>query len=118
MRVQEVTQRRDELPSMRNIVAPNRHADVVDQYVSDLFGAVLSPEQGKAKHGGDGIRNMLVLGDGVNLFRCEVREPDHVFKRDHGCLHLSGLTEAMAPRLGPPDLVTLIIFNLARAGAM
>ena len=38
MRVQEVTQRRDELPSMRNIVAPNRHADVVDQHARICLG--------------------------------------------------------------------------------
>src|SRR4051794_11071397 len=93
MLVQKVTQRRDKLPSMRNIMVSNSHADVIDHHVSDLFGTVLGLEQGEAEHGGDGIRDVLVLGNSVDLFRREVREPDQVYKRDHGCLRRCDLSE-------------------------
>ena len=65
--MQEVTQRRNQLPRMRNIVAPNRRTDVVHQHVFDLCSSVRALKQAAAQHGGDSIRDMFMLGNGLNL---------------------------------------------------
>src|SRR3954449_2843741 len=65
--VQEVPQRRDELPSMRNIVLPNGRAEIVHQHVPDLFASTLALEQAIAKHSSHDRRDMLVLGNGLDL---------------------------------------------------
>ncbi len=43
---------------MRNIVAPNRRADVVHQHGFDLFSSMRALKQAAAQHSGDTIRNM------------------------------------------------------------
>ena len=84
--MQEVPQRRDEMPGMRNIVPPNCRADVIEEHVSDVFGAVLAAEHGSAEHSRNCISNMLVLGNGVNLVRREVAKADQVFETNHRSL--------------------------------
>ena len=79
MLVKEVTQSRDQLPSMRNIVLPNCRAEIIHQHVSDLFGSVLALEQATAQHNSDGLGNVLVLGNGLHLFRRELTEADQIF---------------------------------------
>jgi hypothetical protein len=88
MLVQEVTQRRNQLPSMWNIVAPNRRADVVHQHVFDLCSSVHALKQAAAQHGGDTIRDMLMLGNGLNLVRCEC--PTEKFTLDSNILRACG----------------------------
>ena len=44
MLVQEVAQRRDELPGMGNIVPAHRRADVIDEHVPDVFRSVCAVE--------------------------------------------------------------------------
>ncbi len=85
--VQEVPQRRDKLPSMRNIVLPNGHADLIHQHVPDLFAPALALEQVIAKHSSRGLGDMLVLGHNLDLLRREITEADQVFKGDHRRLH-------------------------------
>ena len=84
--MQEVPQRRDEMPGMRNIVPPNCRADVIDEHVSDVFGSVLAAEHRSAKHSRNRISDMLVLGNGMNLVRREVAKVDQVFKTNHRSL--------------------------------
>ena len=67
--VQEVPQRRDKLPSMRNIVLPNGCANLIDQHVPDLFAPALALEQVIAKHSSCGWGNMLVRGHNLDLVR-------------------------------------------------
>ena len=74
--VQEVPQRRDKLPSMRNIVLPNGRADRIHQHVPDLLASALALEQAIAKHSSHDRRDMLVLGNGLDLIRCEIAEAE------------------------------------------
>src|SRR4051794_31913194 len=90
VRVQEVPQRRDDLPSMRNIVPSNSRAEIVHQHVPDLLASTIALEQTTTKHNRNHFGNVLVLGNGLNLIRREVTEADQVFKRDHGCLPCRG----------------------------
>ena len=53
--VQEVPQRRDKLPSMRNIVLPNGRANLIHHHVADLFAPALALEQEIAKHSSRGL---------------------------------------------------------------
>src|SRR5687768_13985076 len=67
--VQEVPQHRDKLPSMRNIVLPNCHADLIHQHVTDLFAPALALEQAIAKHSSRSLGDMLVLGHNLDFLR-------------------------------------------------
>jgi hypothetical protein len=88
--VQEVPQRRDNSPSMGNIVLPNGRAEIVHQHVPDLLASTIALEQTTTKHNRKRFGNVLVFGNGLNLIRREVTEADEVFKRDHPCLHRRG----------------------------
>ena len=76
MLVQEVLKRRDELPSMRNIVPPNGRAEIVHQHVPDLLASAIALEQTATKHNRNHFGNVLVLGNGLNLIRREITEAD------------------------------------------
>jgi hypothetical protein len=88
--VQEVPQRRDNSPSMENIVLPNGRAEIVHQHVPDLLASTIALEQTTTKHNRKRFGNVLVFGNGLNLIRREVTEADEVCKRDHPCLHRRG----------------------------
>jgi hypothetical protein len=88
--VQEVPKRRDELPSMRNIVLPNGRTEVIHQHVPDLFASALALEQATSQHNRDSFGNVLVFGNGVNLIRREITEADQVFKGEHESLRRHG----------------------------
>jgi hypothetical protein len=76
VRVQEVPQRRDDFPSMRNIVPPNSRAEIVHQHVPDLLASTIALEQTTTKHNRKRFGNVLVLGNGLNLIRREVTKAD------------------------------------------
>jgi hypothetical protein len=77
--VQEVPQRRDKLPGMRNIVLPNGCANLIHQHVSDLLAPGLALEQVIAQRSSRGLGDMLVLGNDVDFVRREIAEADQVF---------------------------------------
>jgi hypothetical protein len=81
--VQEVPQRRDQLPSMRSIVLPNGRSYLIHQHVTDLFASALALEQIIAKHSRRGLGDMLVLGHDLDLLRREITEVDQILKGDH-----------------------------------
>ena len=74
--VQEVPQRRDNSPSMGNIVLPNGRAQIVHQHVPDLLASTIALEQTTTKHNRNRVGNVLVLRNGLNLIRREVTEAD------------------------------------------
>jgi hypothetical protein len=74
--VQEVPQRRDNSPSMENIVLPNGRAEIVHQHVPDLLASTIALEQTTTKHNRKRFGNVLVFGNGLNLIRREVTEAD------------------------------------------
>ena len=92
MLVQEVPQRRDEMPGLRNIMPPNSHSDLVHQDVSDLLGSVHGLEQRCAEHNRKRISDVLVLGNGVDLIRREIAEADQIDERDYASLLWTWLT--------------------------
>ena len=98
--VKEVPQRRDELPSMRNIVLPNGRTEVIHQHVPDLFASARALEQATSQHNRDSFGNVLVFGNGANLVRREIAKADQVFETDHRSLRplkSSGLWVLAAP---------------------
>ncbi len=74
------------MPGLRNIVPPNRYADLVYQHVPDLFRSVHGLKQRCPEYNGNCIRDVLVLGNGVDLIRCEIAKADEIFERDHSFL--------------------------------
>jgi len=76
MLMQKVPQRRDKLPSIRNIVLPNGRPYLIHQHVTDLFASTLALEQVIAKHSSRGLGDMLVLGHNLDLGRREIAEAD------------------------------------------
>jgi hypothetical protein len=72
--VQEVSQRRDKLPRMRNIVLPNGRPKLIYQHVPDLFAAALALEQVIAKYSSRSLGDMLVLSHSLDLIRREIAE--------------------------------------------
>jgi hypothetical protein len=95
MLVEEVPQRRDEMPSMRNIVPANRRANVIFEDAPKPLGSVLGLKQGRAKSRRERVREVLVLGDCVNLVSCQATQTDQVVETDHGA---SPSTRACMPR--------------------
>jgi hypothetical protein len=84
MLLQELPQRRDEMPSMRNIVPANRRANVIFEDAPKPLGSVLGLKQGRAKSRRERVRDVLVLGDCVNLVSRQVTQTDQVVETDHG----------------------------------
>ena len=84
MLVQELPQRRDEMPSMRNIVPANRRANVIYEDVPNFLRSVLGLKQGRSKSRRKRIRKVLVLRNCVHLVGRQVTETDQVFETDHG----------------------------------
>jgi hypothetical protein len=78
--VQEVPQRRNEVPSTRNIALPNGCTHVVHQHVPDLLASALTLEQVTAEHNRRGLGNVLVLGNGLDLVWREIAEADQICK--------------------------------------
>jgi len=82
--VQELPQRRDEMPSMRNIVPANRRPNIVYEDVPDLPGSALGLKQGRAKSRRERVREVLVLRNCMHLVGRQITETDQVFKTNHG----------------------------------
>ena len=97
--MQEEAKRGDEMPSMRNIMPPNGRAHLVHQHVPDLFRSAHALKKRCAEHDCDRLSDVLVLGNGVDLIRCEIAKADQVYERDHVSLLYGHCWGALLVRL-------------------
>ncbi len=75
----KMAKRHEELAGVPEAVLGERRADIVDQHRADLVGASCATEQIRRKRRCRNFRNMLVLGDSLDLGGAQPAHCDTVF---------------------------------------
>jgi len=70
---------------MSDVAGVKCRPDVVDHHAPNLFRSMLPFQKIAAQSRGDGLRKMLVLGDGIYFLGREAAQGHAVFKRNQGC---------------------------------
>jgi len=84
MRSQEMMQDMQQGPDMAGIVAALGFPDVVGDHPPDLPGAAILVREILSVSDRCHLRQMLMLGDGKDLFFGEITKAETIFERNHG----------------------------------
>ena len=78
MFVQKMAQNRDELSGVGHVMPLHGRTDIINNHVADRLRPMLAVKQIVSQRGGNDLRDVLMLTNGLDLLRREVAKTDTI----------------------------------------